>query len=167
MSNSHSERVEPQFMSERKLKRLFLTMDKEDLGYVEYEKLKVLEKRDSHGGDSHYGSSTSPIGKPDYKRLIKERRMRKYLMQDLAHYCEERQLERLSYVEFCEFIRRREKALWELFCQVDSSNAGAVGKQEVQEALNKAGIFVLLSFFGYITEIYVYTSDVMCRCGIV
>lgn len=36
---------ESQFMSERKLKRLFLTMDKEDMGYIELVRLQYLKSK--------------------------------------------------------------------------------------------------------------------------
>ncbi|KAJ3129903.1 hypothetical protein HK098_007657 [Nowakowskiella sp. JEL0407] len=60
----------------------------------------------------------------------------------LVEVCDKTKDGRITFTEFDEFVKQKEKDLWVLFQQIDSSHDNAIQVTELKSSLKKAGIVV-------------------------
>ncbi|EME40444.1 hypothetical protein DOTSEDRAFT_74125 [Dothistroma septosporum NZE10] len=85
------------------------------------------------------------------------------LIKDMLTACDIDHDGKISYDEFCRFCTSTEKELWQLFQTIDKDHSGALDRNDLQSAFERAGVAVsgarLDRFFSYIDKDHNGTID--------
>lgn len=116
IADDHSYYAETAAAREIRIRKLFASLDRSDLGYLDSEAIL-----------SGFQKMTHLPARTKYARELLER-------------CDTSQDGLIDYDEFRTYVEEKEKELWHLFTEIDKSGDNRIQPEELEQALKRAGI---------------------------